>query len=239
MAQYKHDRFFKFYIKSLYDISKGVVPSVEPIVGSQDYFIDLLFKPNIQAKGWQEQPLGLLDSILQLNSVEIVEHYSRYFEENDLDSCMFRGIGYKLQNKEQPFTWVLTAQLGDWIHESFNLEPDPTWRELFKLDLVPPRQRIDPNNPRQREPFLFPPNLNMGVVAIDRLPLTEDTAWLLLLGREKQCVPAYKMIKDLPDTPHKLATLAACERFNTYLNRRECPRHSVLAWRRDERRVRS
>lgn len=58
MAQYKHDRFFKFYIQSLYR-SKGSTLKNIQIHNDEDLEIDLMFIGDLAKQGWLEQDLGL------------------------------------------------------------------------------------------------------------------------------------------------------------------------------------
>jgi hypothetical protein len=65
MAQYKHDRFFKFYIKSL-SRSKGNTLKNIQIHNDEDLEIDLIFIGDLAKQGWLEQDLGLFVGVASL-----------------------------------------------------------------------------------------------------------------------------------------------------------------------------
>ena len=58
MAQYKHDRFFKFYIQSLYK-TKGDTQQNIQVRNDEDLEIDLMFIGEPGKEGWQQEDLGL------------------------------------------------------------------------------------------------------------------------------------------------------------------------------------
>jgi hypothetical protein len=57
MAQYKHDRFFKFYIRSLYQ-TKGETQQNIQVRNDEDLEIDLMFIGDRSNLGWQQEDLG-------------------------------------------------------------------------------------------------------------------------------------------------------------------------------------
>ncbi len=223
MAQYKHDRFVKFYLRELYDEIKGKIPAVAPLIAKENLEIDILFQRDLNSPAWTEQRLGLLDLVMAEKPIAIVEHYSHAFQKDDYRACVVRGFLYQYEHQEdlkgqEPFTWVISAVLSAPMTSDINPTPDPTWRESLGLDLVKPKQRSDPNDMRLREPILRSAKINnLGIVVIERLPLTPATVWLKILGEEKDCLAAYQMIKDLPNSPAKYATLRACAKFNSYI----------------------
>ncbi len=58
MAQYKRDRFFKFYIQSLYK-TKGDTQQNIQVRNDEDLEIDLMFIGEPGKEGWQQEDLGL------------------------------------------------------------------------------------------------------------------------------------------------------------------------------------
>lgn len=223
MPQFKHDRFVKFYLKELYNRIKGRVASNIEVTAHETLSIDLLYHAQKLLPAWQEQNLGLLDLIMADRSIAIVEHYSHYFEKDNFKNCQVRNILYELQNKEtlekqEPFTWVITARFSKNMSEICSPIPDSTWRKQLNLDLVKPKQGSDPNDLRLREPIVrFPDIFNLGIVIIERLPLTPETMWLKLLGEETDCKAAYRAIKNSPASRTRSATLKACAKFNSYI----------------------
>jgi hypothetical protein len=83
MAQYKHDRFFKFYIQSLYK-TKGNTQQNIQVRNDEDLEIDLMFISDRSNPGWEQEDLGLFDSLMQEHPTIVIEHYSSYLEETDI-----------------------------------------------------------------------------------------------------------------------------------------------------------
>jgi hypothetical protein len=65
MAQYKHDRFFKFYIQSLYK-NKGDTQQNIQVRNDEDLEIDLMFIGELGKEGWQQEDLGLFVGVASL-----------------------------------------------------------------------------------------------------------------------------------------------------------------------------
>jgi hypothetical protein len=65
MAQYKHDRFFKFYIQSLYK-NKGDTQQNIQVRNDEDLEIDLMFIGEPRKEGWQQEDLGLFVGVASL-----------------------------------------------------------------------------------------------------------------------------------------------------------------------------
>jgi hypothetical protein len=100
MPQYKHDRFFKFYIQSLYRSKGNTLKNIQ-IHNDEDLEIDLMFVGDLTSLAWQEQNLGLFDRLMQTHPKIIVEHYSGYLEGVDIDDCLTRKhLYWKPQRKE-------------------------------------------------------------------------------------------------------------------------------------------
>ena len=57
MAQYKHDRFFKFYLRSLYQ-SKGETIQNIQVRNDEDLEIDFMFVAQSDKFGWEQEDLG-------------------------------------------------------------------------------------------------------------------------------------------------------------------------------------
>jgi hypothetical protein len=89
MAQYKHDRFFKFYVRSLYQ-SKGETLQNIQVRNDEDLEIDLMFIAQSDKFGWQEEHLGLFDRLMRVHNTIIVEHFSGYLEEKHIHKSLTR-----------------------------------------------------------------------------------------------------------------------------------------------------
>ncbi len=83
MAQYKHDRFFKFYLRSLYQ-SKGETIQNIQVRNDEDLEIDFMFIAQSDKFGWQQERLGLFDSLMKINPTIIIEHYSGYLQDKHI-----------------------------------------------------------------------------------------------------------------------------------------------------------
>jgi hypothetical protein len=239
MAQYKHDRFFKFYIQSLYK-TKGDTQQNIQVRNDEDLEIDLMFIGEPGKEGWQQEDLGLFDRLMKLHPTIIVEHYSSYLEETDLNKSITRKNLYwepkkkelteiaKIEQKltsskrlsreaveqienQNPFTWILTVNCSDKILTLCDAQPD---RELgvgvYRLIGL----------------------LRMGIVIIDRLPDSPETMWLKMLGNRESAQSAFQSIEQLsPDRREKNDIIRACVKYCVYL--RDIPTDSLTPEEQD------
>jgi hypothetical protein len=141
MAQYKHDRFFKFYVQALYKTKGETLKNIQ-VRNDEDLEIDCMFVGQSDKFGWQQEDLGLFDRLMKKHSTIIVEHYSGYLNQKNLNISITRKNLYwepkeaelietarvelQLKKSEQllpdareqievqnPFTWVLAVNCGD------------------------------------------------------------------------------------------------------------------------------
>jgi hypothetical protein len=189
MAQYKHDRFFKFYVQSLYK-TKGETRKNIQVRNDEDLEIDCMFVAQSDKWGWQQEDLGLFDRLMKKHSTIIIEHYSGYLNQKNLNISITRKNLYwepkeaelieaarvelQLKKSEQlpldakaqievqnPFTWVLAVNCGDKLLKLCEAKPLTAYGEgVYELSKL----------------------LRMGIVVIDRLPENPDTLWLKMLG---------------------------------------------------------
>ena len=89
MAQYKHDRFFKFYLRSLYQ-SKGETIQNIQVRNDEDLEIDFMFIAQSDTFGWQQEQLELFDALMQVHPTIIIEHYSGYLQAKHLQKSVTR-----------------------------------------------------------------------------------------------------------------------------------------------------
>jgi hypothetical protein len=226
MPQYKHDRFFKFYIQSLYRSKGSTIKNVQ-IHNDEDLEIDLMFVGDLAKQGWKEQDLGLFDRLMQTHPTVIVEHYSNYLEGGDVNDCITRkNLYWKYERKEliktaklaldltssqqlpkteiaqidrnNPFTWVLTVNCGKPILQDCAAKAHPDF---------------------DRGVYLFPNQLRMGIVIIEQLPETPEHLWLKMLGNRESARKAFRAIDQLstPDRTGKNDIMAACLKYCVYL----------------------
>jgi hypothetical protein len=226
MAQYKHDRFFKFYIKSLYRSKGDTIKNVQ-IHNDEDLEIDLMFISDLAKQAWQQQDFGLFDRLMQTHPTVIIEHYSNYLEGVDVDDCITRKNLYwkyerkelikvaksaqNLSNSEQlpkpdmarielnnPFTWVLTVNCGKQILKDCAAQEHPHFA---------------------RGVYLLPNQLRMGIVIIEQLADLPEHLWLKMLGNRESARKAFRAIDQLstPDRTGKNDIMAACLKYCVYL----------------------
>ncbi|RUS92694.1 hypothetical protein DSM106972_098420 [Dulcicalothrix desertica PCC 7102] len=205
MAQYKHDRFFKFYIQSLYKIKGDTLQNIQ-IHNDEDLEIDLMFMKR-QNQGWQQENLGLFDQLMQEHPTIIIQHYSSYLEETDINKSITRKNLYWTQKQKElvennktklgltasgrlskqakqqiedqnPFTWILTVNCSEKLLNLCNAQL------ASKLGMGV---------------YRLPEILRMGIVIIEQLVDNPDTIWLKMLGNKESAKIAFQSIKQLED----------------------------------------
>lgn len=204
MAQYKHDRFFKFYVQALYKTKGETLKNIQ-VRNDEDLEIDCMFVAQSDKWGWQQEDLGLLDCLMKKHPTIIVEHYSGYLNQKNLNVSITRKnlywepkeaelieaarIELQLKKSEQlpldaraqierqnPFTWVLAVNCGDRLLDLCDAKPLPEYGAgVYELSKF----------------------LRMGIVVIDRLADGEDTLWLKMLGDKDSARRAFGEIDRL------------------------------------------
>jgi hypothetical protein len=97
MAQYKHDRFLKFYVQALYK-TKGETRKNIQVRNDEDLEIDCMFLAQSDKWGWQQEDLGLFDRLMKKHPTIIIEHYSGYLNQKNLNiSCPHRVATEKIR----------------------------------------------------------------------------------------------------------------------------------------------
>jgi hypothetical protein len=226
MAQYKHDRFFKFYIQSLYRAKGSTIKNIQ-IHNDEDLEIDLMFIGDLAKQGWKEQDLGLFDRLMQTHPTMIIEHYSGYLEGVDVDDCITRkNLYWRYQRKElikatksdrdltnsqqlprsdmanidlnNPFTWILTVNCGKQILKDCAAQVHPE----FEAGV-----------------YLLPNQLRMGIVIIEQLADLPEHLWLKMLGNRESARRAFRGIDQLssPERTARNDIMAACLKYCVYL----------------------
>lgn len=223
MAQYKHDRFFKFYIQSLYKTKGKTLQNIK-VRNDEDLEIDLMFIVERDNAEWQEENLGLFDLLMQEHSTLVIEHYSSYLEETDINKSITRKNLYwdrkqkelvenaktkpELTSRERlskeakkqienqnPFTWILTVNCSEKLLILCDAQP--------AKDLGVGVYRLSPI-------------LRMGIVIIEQLIDSPETMWLKMLGNKETAQMAFDSIKQLsPDRREKNDIISACVRLDS------------------------
>jgi hypothetical protein len=204
MAQYKHDRFFKFYVQALYK-TKGETRKNIKVMNDEELEIDCMFVSQSDKFGWQQEDLGLFDRLMKKHPKIIVEHYSGYLNQKNLNVSITRKnlywepmeaelieaarINLQLKKSEplsadakaqiefqNPFTWVLAVNCGDKLLSLCEAKPLTEYGAgVYELSKF----------------------LRMGIVVIDRLPDEEDTLWWKMLGDKDSARRAFGEIEQL------------------------------------------
>jgi hypothetical protein len=225
MAQYKHDRFFKFYVQSLYK-TKGETRKNIQVRNDEDLEIDCMFVAQSDKWGWQQEDLGLFDRLMKKHSTIIIEHYSGYLNQKNLNISITRKNLYwepkeaelieaarvelQLKKSEQlppdakaqievqnPFTWVLAVNCGDKLLNLCEAKPLTAYGAgVYELSKL----------------------LRMGIVIIDRLPENTDTLWLKMLGNKDSARRAFGEIEQLsPNRREKNDIIKTSLKYCVYL----------------------
>jgi hypothetical protein len=225
MAQYKHDRFFKFYVQALYK-TKGETRKDIKVMNDEDLEIDCMFIAQSDKFGWQQEDLGLFDRLMKKYPTIIVEHYSSYLNQKNINVSITRKNLYwepkeaelieaarvELQLKksaplppdakaqievQNPFTWVLAVNCGDKLLNLCDAKPLTEYESgVYELSKF----------------------LRMGIVVIDRLPEGEDTLWLKMLGDKDAARRAFGKIEQLsPNRREKNDIIKTSLKYCVYL----------------------
>ncbi len=225
MAQYKHDRFFKFYLRSLYQ-SKGETIQNIQVRNDEDLEIDFMFVAQSDKFGWQQEDLGLFDALMQVDPTVIIEHYSGYLQEKHIHKSITRKNLYwepkqeelaktfkqeqqtakyqqlspeslRLIDNQNPFTWILTVNCSPDLLELCGAKPHPEFG-LGVYEVV----KI----------------LRMGIVVIEQLEYSSATMWLKMLGNKASARRAFEDIEQLsPERREKNDTIRASLKYCVYL----------------------
>ena len=225
MSQYKHDRFFKFYIQSLYKTKGNTLQNIQ-VRNDEDLEIDLMFMAEREKAGWLSENLGLFDLLMQEYPTLVIEHYSSYLEETDIDKSITRKNlywyreqkelieGTKTQQKstntqrlskeakqqienQNPFTWIITVNCSE---------------KLLKMCCAQKATDLG------KGVYRLPPILRMGIVIIEQLEDSPQTIWLKMLGGRETAKSAFELIKQLsPERREKNDIINACIKYCVYL----------------------
>jgi hypothetical protein len=225
MAQYKHDRFFKFYVQTLYKTKGETLKNIQ-VRNDEDLEIDCMFVAQPSKFGWQQENLGLLDRLMKKHPTIIIEHYSGYLNRKSINISVTRKNLYwepkeaelieavrvelQLKKSEQlsqetrvqierqnPFTWVLAVNCSDNLLNLCDAKPLTEYgKGVYELSQL----------------------LRMGIVVIDRLADGEDTLWLKMLGDKDSARRAFKKIEQLsPNRREKNDIIRTSLKYCVYL----------------------
>ncbi len=225
MAQYKHDRFFKFYVQALYK-TKGETRKNIKVMNDEELEIDCMFVAQSDKLGWQQEDLGLFDHLMKKHPTIIVEHYSGYLNQKSINVSITRKnlywepkeaelieaarIEWQLKKSEplpqdaraqievqNPFTWVLAVNCGDKLLGLCEAKPLTEYGAgVYELSKF----------------------LRIGIVVIDRLSDGEDALWLKMLGDKDSARRAFGEIEQLsPNRREKNDIIRTSLKYCVYL----------------------
>jgi tetratricopeptide (TPR) repeat protein len=201
MAQYKHDRFFKFYVQALYKTKGETLKNIK-VMNDEELEIDCMFIAQSDKLGWQQEDLGLLDRLMKKHPTIIVEHYSGYLNQKNLNVSITRKNLYWEPKKakieaQNPFTWALAVNCGDKLLNLCEAKPLTEYGDgVYELSKF----------------------LRMGIVIIERLPDGEDTLWLKMLGDRDSAQRAFGEIEQLsPSRREKNDIIKTSLKYCVYL----------------------
>ncbi|MEB3219978.1 MAG: hypothetical protein VKN72_27615 [Nostocales cyanobacterium 94392] len=209
----------------------------------EDLEIDLLFMVEQEKVGWEQENLGLFDLLMQEHPTLIIEHYSSYLEETDINKSITRKNLYWDRKQKE---------LKELVENAKN-KPESTNYQLSKKEA---KKQIDNQNPftwiltvNCSEKLLtlcnaqaaaelgvgvyrLPAILRLGIVIIEQLVDSPETMWLKMLGNKETAKIAFNSIKQLsPERREKNDIISACIKYCVYL--KDIPADSLTPEDRD------
>jgi hypothetical protein len=192
----RHDRFAKEWLKDLLTDFGEV--KTEREVSGEVRSIDLIFSPHPD-RAEDLQALGLLGRILARPCCPI-EFFRNAVPAAEIVNCRDKGADLRAelrrfaeQRDEQlraadlPMLWIFTPTLSERMRQTFQMEPQPEWEEGV---------------------YFLPKHDFTAIVAIHQLPVSIDTLWIRLLGKEAVQANAVQELVALPqDYAYRRSTL--------------------------------
>jgi hypothetical protein len=171
MSRTRHDLFAKQHLETLLE-SLGTVTSSHKIT-SETREADVWFIPNPETQSLRNH-LGILGQMV--NHPCILEPFRNAVQSPDINNCLGKLIdltadlrrqakrqSQSLSELELPWLWILSPTLSERTLQGFRAETDSDWPTGF---------------------YFLAPNLQTALVALHQLPVTEETLWLRLMGRD-------------------------------------------------------
>jgi predicted HTH domain antitoxin len=195
MPRKSHDFFAKEWMKEL--LAEFGEVTIERAVASEVRTIDLVFLPHSDRLA-DLKSLGLLGRMLsQLCPIEFfrnavpTQQIANCREKNaDLRSEFIRVAAQQkqvLKAKDLPNLWIVTPTLSPAKQEEFCMVTKPQWGEGI---------------------YFLPKNDFTRIVVVHQLPVTLDTFWVRLLGRDQvQARAVQELLALREDYPYRRETL--------------------------------
>jgi hypothetical protein len=207
MTRQPHDQFAKEYIEELLTSLGNVKTSKD--VKSEVQEIDVWFVPTTSSS--EKSELGLLARMAVTSC--LFEPYRNAPSEIEIRSCLLKLYSVhgellrqakreksSLSEAELPCLWILTPTCSEKILDGFGAKPKKDW---------------------EKGVYFLSGLLKAVIVAINQLPITEDTLWLRVLGKGKIQTQAINEVVQLSEEDNKwkyLLEIFASWRKNLELN---------------------
>ena len=187
MTRKPHDNFAKQYLKGLLEPLGAAETSRDIFEEMQQ--VDIWFAPNTETEATR-QTLGLLGQIVAhpcllepfRNPAPIVEIracLSKLFALQAEEQRRAKREGKKLVEAHLPKLWLLVPSTSQSVLQGFGAESRQTWTTGV---------------------YWLPEHLHTALVVIHQLPVTPETLWLRLLGRDRVQAQAMTELLNLPPT---------------------------------------
>jgi hypothetical protein len=186
MTQQPHDKFAKQFLEEV--LSPLGEVKINREVTDAARFVDVLFSPSPQA---QAQSLGLLGRIAVLN-MTLLEPFSNQPSRTEVRNCflkLFTVIAEEQRKAKREKTTIPEDSLARlWI-----ISPSVSEGLLTDLEV-----KLDLEN-WPNGVYFFQKCFRGAIVAVDELPVTEETLWLRILGRGETQRQAVAQLLALPE----------------------------------------
>ncbi|MFM2061891.1 MAG: hypothetical protein RLZZ507_1561 [Cyanobacteriota bacterium] len=206
MTRQPHDQLAKEYLEELLTPLGNVTISKD--VKSEVQEIDVWFVPTTKS---ENSELGILGKMAVTSC--LFEPYRNAPNEIEIRSCLLKLYSVQgellrqakrekrsLSEEELPCLWILTPTCSEKILNSFGGKAKDNW---------------------EKGVYFLPKAYKTAIVAINQLPMTEDTLWLRVLGKGKIQTEAITEVVQLSkenDKWNRLVEIFASWRKNLELN---------------------
>ncbi len=183
------DRFNKCLFQELLSPFGQVIPNLAVLGGER--LIDVFFAPHP----------GVILDIDELGQLALMGQQPALFEpfrsaltDDEVQTCLMKlymvyaDLGREnptIPVTEQPYLWIVAAEVSDRLLLDFGGHRDPVLGEGF---------------------YRLVKGLNAAIVAVDELPVTPETIWLRLLGKGRTQEDAIEDLLLLPESDSKRMT---------------------------------
>jgi hypothetical protein len=193
MSRTLHDEFARDYFQEF--LSDFGTVQTEYVISSETRRVDVYFKPD---RACLPAPMGLLGRMIE--NPCLIEPFRNPVPISEVGNCKSKsvGLGIRLMREVQsngdsfhyndrPFLWIISPTISKHISQGFGGLETSEWGPGV---------------------FILPKHERTGLIAIHRLPVTLDTMWLRLLGRDRVQKRAIQELMALPQKhPYRASTL--------------------------------